>query len=201
MDAEHVTGLVAHAGASHALRGSRQSRTNPTLRVALTTSTVDWLVEGVRPGAIEPLDPDDKDHLDVYVLKDVFLAQRSTFPRPTVGPSGSVLSPTFAWGTEGAGKPRIQPGTTLVRFQVTSALMAVGTPDQFRATTHGDVFLNLEFERLPYPHPTGGPLMQVHFGISALWTTKADARIKHSFARIQMTHQQYADVFDAMMGI
>ncbi|MBX3458570.1 MAG: hypothetical protein KF696_01245 [Planctomycetes bacterium] len=199
MDAEHVAGLIKHAGQSHALRGSRQSRTNPSLKVIMSTSQVEWTIEGLRQGDVEPIDPNDIDRLDFYFLLDLFRTQRVTLPVPTVAPGGGALRPKYSWGTQGPGKPPIQPGVPALRFPVLGAEMVFGQPHCFRAAANNEVILHLDLERLPYPHPTGGPLLQAHFGVQAMWVTKLDGRLKNSFARIWMDHQQYADIYDEIM--
>jgi hypothetical protein len=150
-------------------------------------------------GDVEPLDPGDVDRLDFYFLLDTFRLQRHALPAPTVAPGGGALPPKFPWGKQGPGKPQIQPGAPAVGFVILGARMVFGKPHKFHAETAGDVVLHIDLERLPYPHPTGGPLLQPHFGVQAQWTTTPDGRIRHSFARLWMTHQQYADIYDEMM--
>jgi hypothetical protein len=154
MDLEKVIGLLRVGNDSHAIKGHRPRKENPRLVVTMQVSDVLWQITGLHAGERQDAEADDVDHLDWYVFEDQLRAQRGLLPVPTVSPGGGGIAPTYPWGTEGAGKPRIQPGNPMVRFPVTATEMRMGHV-KFIGSAAVGVELHIDRELAPYPNPSG----------------------------------------------
>lgn len=168
MNIEYSVGLIRVDSESHAAKSHRQKMQNPGLQIGVDGQVVRWTVVGLQPGQVETAEDSDVDHLDIYVFRDAFCDQRHEFPTPTLAPGGGSLAPAYPWGSEGAGKPPIQPGAPDSRFNITRAEMRLPWVPA-RATTVGQCVLNVDIENAPYPNPSGDNRQQVHFGIEATW--------------------------------
>lgn len=200
MDLEYSIGKIDYAGQSLAIKSHRAKHQHPGLTILTSGVNVVWTIVGLQPGSIESGDPTDKDHLDFYVFENQLCLGIAQLPAPTVTPDGGSLHTTFPWGKEGPGKKTIRPGWTRARFQVRSARMQFAHA-HCRSRTSGDCFLNIEFELAPYPNPSGGSRQQVHFGVDAAWQTSQHMGLKNHVAYIEMTDQQYARVYNTLIGI
>lgn len=201
MELEYIVGLVRHDTDSHALKSHRARMQNPGLNVvAQPGGGVRWTLLGLHAGVVEAAEAGDVDHLDFYIFRDSFVQLRGSLLVPTVAPGGGGVPPTFPWGTEGAGKPPVRPGTVQSRFPVESAAMRMAQ-GALRATTGETCHLNIDFQAAPYPNPSGGRREQVHFEIDAAWSVAQDRRIRNNVAIIEMSMAQYADVYHSMMAV
>ncbi|HEY3318967.1 MAG TPA: hypothetical protein VGP72_00625 [Planctomycetota bacterium] len=200
IDLEYAVGLARRETESHAIKAHRRRRQNPAIDISMRSGVIVWTVVGLQRGEVEAAERDDVDHLDLYVFRHEFILLRPQLPLPTVAPTGTHLPRTYPWGREAPGKRMIQPGAPNARFPIQGATMRFADA-HFRAITQGDAFINIDFEIAPYPHPLRASREQVHFGVDAQWNARRDSRIRHSFAEIEMSPQQYAGLYDSLMAV